>query len=150
MLDCGCGIGTITVGLADALPDGAVVGVDLDPGGFAAARGYAAERELLGMLGPRVDEIEAILTEVVKRFLKIRGPVIEERARASRGDVEEDIDFEERNRLQDIFDRTRAELNQRPKVPSAFGEDALRANTTGSENSAFAIGGDFCSTRTLN
>ena len=58
VLDCGCGIGTITVGLADALPDGAVVGVDLDPGGFAAARGYAAEREL------RVDFAEADLTRL--------------------------------------------------------------------------------------
>ena len=31
VLDCGCGTGTITLGLAEAVPEGHVVGVDLDP-----------------------------------------------------------------------------------------------------------------------
>ena len=30
VLDCGCSAGTITLGLAEAVPDGHVVGVDLD------------------------------------------------------------------------------------------------------------------------
>jgi len=42
VLDCGCGEATITIGLAEALPSGAVVGVDLEEGSFSASRGYAA------------------------------------------------------------------------------------------------------------
>ena len=32
LLDCGCGPGTITVGLAEAVAPGQVVGIDLEPG----------------------------------------------------------------------------------------------------------------------
>jgi ubiquinone/menaquinone biosynthesis C-methylase UbiE len=42
VLDCGCGAATITIGLAEAVPTGQVVGVDLDKDSFAAARCYAA------------------------------------------------------------------------------------------------------------
>jgi len=42
ILDCGCGEATITTGLAQTVPTGRVVGVDLDGDSFAAAGGYAA------------------------------------------------------------------------------------------------------------
>ena len=37
VLDCGCGTGTITLGLAEAVPEGHVVGVDLDLSGLKGA-----------------------------------------------------------------------------------------------------------------
>jgi ubiquinone/menaquinone biosynthesis C-methylase UbiE len=42
VLDCGCGKATITFGLAEAVPDGLVVGVDLDKDSLLAARCSAA------------------------------------------------------------------------------------------------------------
>jgi SAM-dependent methyltransferase len=42
VLDCGCGKATITLGLAEAVPDGRFVGVDLDMDGLLAARCSAA------------------------------------------------------------------------------------------------------------
>jgi SAM-dependent methyltransferase len=42
VLDCGCGRGTITLGLAEAVPDGRVVGVDLDKDSLLVARCSAA------------------------------------------------------------------------------------------------------------
>jgi ubiquinone/menaquinone biosynthesis C-methylase UbiE len=42
VLDCGCGEGTITMGLAEVVPAGQVVAVDLEKDSFAAARRYAA------------------------------------------------------------------------------------------------------------
>jgi SAM-dependent methyltransferase len=42
VLDCGCGTATITLGLAEAVPAGQVVGVDLDTDSLAAAHRYAA------------------------------------------------------------------------------------------------------------
>jgi SAM-dependent methyltransferase len=42
VLDCGCGSATITLGLARAVRDGRVVGVDIEPGSIAAARRSAA------------------------------------------------------------------------------------------------------------
>ena len=42
VLDCGCGKATIALGLAEAVPDGRVVGVDLDQGSLTVARRYAA------------------------------------------------------------------------------------------------------------
>jgi len=42
VLDCGCGEATITIGLAEAVPNGRVVGVDVEMDSFAAARCHAA------------------------------------------------------------------------------------------------------------
>ncbi len=44
LLDCGCGHGTITTGLAEVVAPGRVVGIDLDEERIVAARKYAAER----------------------------------------------------------------------------------------------------------
>ncbi len=44
LLDCGCGPGTITTGLAEVLAPGRVVGIDMDEERIAAAREHAAER----------------------------------------------------------------------------------------------------------
>ena len=44
VLDCGCGSGTITIGLADAVSPGEVVGVDHEPAQLNQARALAAER----------------------------------------------------------------------------------------------------------
>ena len=38
VLDCGCGVGTITLGLAEAVSEGHVVGVDLDLSGLKGAQ----------------------------------------------------------------------------------------------------------------
>jgi SAM-dependent methyltransferase len=45
VLDCGCGKATITLGLGEAVPDGRVVGVDLDQGSLTIASRYAAAME---------------------------------------------------------------------------------------------------------
>jgi SAM-dependent methyltransferase len=45
VLDCGCGKATIALGLGEAVPDGRIVGVDLDQGSLTIARGYAAAME---------------------------------------------------------------------------------------------------------
>jgi ubiquinone/menaquinone biosynthesis C-methylase UbiE len=42
LLDCGCGTAAITLGLAEAVPEGQVVGVDLDQDNLWAARYSAA------------------------------------------------------------------------------------------------------------
>ena len=42
VLDCGCGEATITLGLAEAVLKGRVVGVDVEKDSFAAARCHAA------------------------------------------------------------------------------------------------------------
>lgn len=44
VLDCGCGPGSITVGLAQAVAPGEAVGVDVEPSQIALARTHAAER----------------------------------------------------------------------------------------------------------
>ena len=41
VLDCGCGEGTITVGLAEAVPEGRIVGIDLRRRDLFTARRYA-------------------------------------------------------------------------------------------------------------
>ncbi len=44
VVDLGCGPGSITLGLAEAVTPGEVVGIDLDPGAIERARVMAAER----------------------------------------------------------------------------------------------------------
>jgi ubiquinone/menaquinone biosynthesis C-methylase UbiE len=44
VLDCGCGPGSITVGLAQAVAPGEAVGIDVEPSQIALAQTYAAER----------------------------------------------------------------------------------------------------------
>lgn len=44
LLDCGCGQGTITLGLAEIVAPGEVVGIDIDPDQIERARALAAER----------------------------------------------------------------------------------------------------------
>jgi ubiquinone/menaquinone biosynthesis C-methylase UbiE len=44
VLDCGCGPGSITVGLAEIVAPGEVVGVDITPSHIALARDHAAQR----------------------------------------------------------------------------------------------------------
>ncbi|HET7250150.1 MAG TPA: methyltransferase domain-containing protein [Gemmatimonadales bacterium] len=44
ILDCGCGPGSITIGLAEAVAPGDVVGVDVEPRQLDSARQLAAER----------------------------------------------------------------------------------------------------------
>lgn len=44
LLDCGCGPGTITIGLAEAVAPGRVVGLDIEESQLALARTHAAER----------------------------------------------------------------------------------------------------------
>ncbi len=41
VLDCGCGTATITLGLAEAVPAGRVVGIDLETESLSAVRRYA-------------------------------------------------------------------------------------------------------------
>ena len=42
VLDCGCDTATITIGLAEALPAGTIIGIDLAKDSLAAARRYAS------------------------------------------------------------------------------------------------------------
>jgi ubiquinone/menaquinone biosynthesis C-methylase UbiE len=46
VLDLGCGHGTITVGLAEAVAPGQVIGIDLDPARIAAATKLGVERDV--------------------------------------------------------------------------------------------------------
>ena len=53
VLDCGCGSGTISIGLADVIGDGRVVAFDIDPSLFGQAIRYVGERsaDQIGFLG---------------------------------------------------------------------------------------------------
>jgi SAM-dependent methyltransferase len=46
LLDCGCGVGSITLDLAELVAPGQVVGVDMDDGQLEIGRANAKEREL--------------------------------------------------------------------------------------------------------
>jgi ubiquinone/menaquinone biosynthesis C-methylase UbiE len=49
VIDCGCGQGSITVGLAEAVAPGEVVGIDREPSQIEAARLWAAEHGATGI-----------------------------------------------------------------------------------------------------
>ena len=49
LLDCGCGPGTITLGLAEAVAPGRVVGVDLEPSMVQRANAIAGERQVTNL-----------------------------------------------------------------------------------------------------
>jgi len=49
LLDCGCGAATITIGLAEAVAPGEVVGIDLAPVQVERARALARERGLANL-----------------------------------------------------------------------------------------------------
>jgi SAM-dependent methyltransferase len=46
LLDCGCGPGSLTVGFAEKLAPGKVVGIDREPGQFRSVIDYAADHNL--------------------------------------------------------------------------------------------------------
>ncbi len=49
LLDCGCGPGTTTVGLAEILAPGEVVGIDIGESQIELARAHAAERQVFNV-----------------------------------------------------------------------------------------------------
>ena len=59
LLDCGCGPGAITLGLAEAVAPGEVVGVDLEPGMVEQASAFAKER-LVGNVRFQVGDINEL------------------------------------------------------------------------------------------
>ena len=46
LLDCGCGPGTITLGLAEVVAPAQATGIDLEPGMIEQAKAFAAERQV--------------------------------------------------------------------------------------------------------
>jgi ubiquinone/menaquinone biosynthesis C-methylase UbiE len=97
VLDCGCGAGTITLGLAEAVPDGYVIGIDLDLSGLKGAQraavslghqnvsGIAADGRSLPFHGAIFD---AVLCHSMLETLDDPAPVIAELRRViKRGGV---------------------------------------------------------------
>jgi SAM-dependent methyltransferase len=93
VLDCGCGEATIAMGLAEAVPAGRVVGIDLETDSLAAARRYAASigRANLawaaadGRRLPFHDEaFEAVLCHSMLETLGDPAPVIAELRRVTK------------------------------------------------------------------
>src|SRR5215813_1930647 len=50
VLDCGCGVGSITLDLAELVSPGKVIGVDMDEGQLQVARATAETRSLTNVL----------------------------------------------------------------------------------------------------
>lgn len=44
LLDCGCGPGTLTIGLSEVIVPGQAIGIDIEPSQIEAAKAYALER----------------------------------------------------------------------------------------------------------
>jgi ubiquinone/menaquinone biosynthesis C-methylase UbiE len=49
LLDCGCGPGSLTVGFAEKLAPGRVIGIDREPAQFESAINYAADNNLVNL-----------------------------------------------------------------------------------------------------
>ena len=93
VLDCGCGDGTITVGLAEALAEGSVVGVDLDAVVLKDARraAFLLGRQNLSWIGGdgrslpfRDAAFDAVLCHSVLETLSDPAEVIAELRRVTR------------------------------------------------------------------
>ena len=93
LLDCGCGPGTITLGLAEAVSPGEVVGIDLEPGMVELANGFARERDVtnvrfevadIGELPFQDDSFDAVFTCAVLEHLAEPGDALQEICRVLR------------------------------------------------------------------
>ena len=93
VLDCGCGPGTITLGLAEAVPQGRVIGVDLDVTGLVGARQTAALLERKNLSWIRADGrslpfdnaiFNAILCHSMLEVLGDPAPVVAELRRVTK------------------------------------------------------------------
>ena len=93
VLDCGCGAGTITLGLAEAVPEGHVVGVDLDPGELKSAQRAAISlgHQILSWIGADSRSLpfhgaifDAVLCHSMLETLDDPAPVIAELRRVTK------------------------------------------------------------------
>ena len=78
LLDCGCGPGAITLGLAEAVAPGRAIGVDLEPGMVRRADEFARERQVenvefqvadIGELPFPENSFDAVFTSAVLEHL---------------------------------------------------------------------------------
>jgi SAM-dependent methyltransferase len=91
LLDCGCGPGAITVGLAEAVAPGRAIGVDLEPGMVARAEALRKERHLENVefqvadiheLPFPVESFDVVFTSSVLEHLADPGQALENMHRA--------------------------------------------------------------------
>jgi ubiquinone/menaquinone biosynthesis C-methylase UbiE len=93
VLDCGCGEGAIAMGLAEAVPAGRVIGVDLGADSLAVARRYAASTGRANLAWAVADgrrlpfddaSFEAVLCHSVLETLKEPAKVVAELRRVTK------------------------------------------------------------------
>ena len=93
LLDCGCGPGTITLGLAEAVAPGEVVGIDLEPSMVDLATGFAREHGVtnvrfevadIGELPFPDDSFDAVFTCAVLEHIAEPGRALQEICRVLR------------------------------------------------------------------
>ena len=71
LLDCGCGPGTITFGLAEAVAPAETVGVDLEPSMIDRAEAFAKERDVPNVrfqVADIFDILDKSMTEMEQEF----------------------------------------------------------------------------------